>query len=81
MCSLADSQSTGTRPVVFHGISIKATTKKRGDYWYAVLKLYADGTNPVTYTSRDPFCTLKTAKKQAAWWRSESLELGYICNC
>ena len=58
---------------------ITASTRKNGEYYHAIL-VVTDGEYHETYISKDMFVTRKTAKKQAEWWRHESIELGQIIN-
>lgn len=60
---------------------ITAKTKKRGEYYHAVL-VVESLTYKVkyTYTSRDMFVTKQTALKQAEWWKRETLDIGQVIN-
>ncbi|TRZ49157.1 MAG: hypothetical protein D4S01_09150 [Dehalococcoidia bacterium] len=56
---------------------ITVSTRKNKDYYHAVL-VVTDGDYRKTYISKDMFVSRKTAKKQAEWWKHESIELGQI---
>ena len=56
---------------------IKATARKDGEYYRAVL-IVLDGEYRQEYRSSDMFVTRKTAQRQAEWWRHESIELGQV---
>ena len=56
---------------------IKASVKKIGDYYKAVVTVI-DGTYKKSYYSVDMFLDRKTALKHAEAWRNESQQVGYI---
>lgn len=58
---------------------IRATAKKDGEYYHAVLVI-TDNSYKQRYVSKDMFLNRKTAIKQAEWWKHETLEIGQVIN-
>ena len=55
---------------------LTATYRKTSDGYYKACLIVND-TGKV-YKSTDVFLNIHTAKKQAKWWKSESLEMGVV---